>query len=92
MLLTLVNDILDLATVDAGIMRLNYSEIDLGDLLDDVSMQIADRLQESGVTLEITAPAQLGTDRRRPAAPEADPDQAALQCRQLRAGGRGDHR
>jgi signal transduction histidine kinase len=60
-LLTLVNDILDLATVDAGIMRLNYAEIDLGDLLDDVSMQIADRLQESGVALEITAPARLGT-------------------------------
>ncbi|TCU16278.1 PAS domain-containing sensor histidine kinase [Rhizobium sullae] len=60
-LLTLVNDILDLATVDAGIMRLNYSEIDLNDLLDDVSMQIADRLQESGVTLEITAPAYLGS-------------------------------
>ena len=67
-LLTLVNDILDLATVDAGIMRLSYSSIDLGDLLDDVSMQIADRLQESGVTLEITAPAHLGSivaDRQR---------------------------
>lgn len=60
-LLTLVNDILDLATVDAGIMRLNYSEIDLGDLLDDVSIQIADRLQDSGVSLEITAPARLGS-------------------------------
>jgi len=60
-LLTLVNDILDLATVDAGIMRLNYAEIDLADLLDDVSMQIADRLQESGVSLEITAPAFLGS-------------------------------
>ncbi len=60
-LLTLVNDILDLATVDAGIMRLNYAEIDLADLLDDVSMQIADRLQESGVSLEITAPAYLGS-------------------------------
>ncbi|KQV72938.1 PAS domain-containing sensor histidine kinase [Rhizobium sp. Root1220] len=60
-LLTLVNDILDLATVDAGIMRLNYSEIDLGDLLDDVSIQIADRLQESSVTLEIIAPARLGS-------------------------------
>ncbi|MDM9621153.1 PAS domain-containing sensor histidine kinase [Rhizobium sp. S96] len=60
-LLTLVNDILDLATVDAGIMRLNYAEIDLGDLLDDVAIQIADRLQDSGVTLEITAPAHLGT-------------------------------
>ncbi|MDK4742790.1 ATP-binding protein [Rhizobium sp. CNPSo 3464] len=60
-LLTLVNDILDLATVDAGIMRLNYSEIGLDDLLDEVSMQIADRLQESGVTLEITVPAHLGS-------------------------------
>ncbi|NTF43983.1 PAS domain-containing sensor histidine kinase [Rhizobium rhizogenes] len=60
-LLTLVNDILDLATVDAGIMRLNYSEIVLSDLLDEVSMQIADRLQESGVTLEITVPSHLGS-------------------------------
>ncbi|WP_414709271.1 PAS domain-containing sensor histidine kinase, partial [Rhizobium sp.] len=60
-LLTLVNDILDLATVDAGIMRLNYSEIALDDLLDEVSMLIADRLQESGVTLEITVPAHLGS-------------------------------
>jgi len=59
-LLTLVNDILDLATVDAGIMRLNYSEIALDDLLDDVSIQIADRLQESGASLEIVAPARLG--------------------------------
>jgi signal transduction histidine kinase len=61
LLLTLVNDILDLATVDAGIMRLNYSEIRLDELLDDVSIQIADRLQESGVTLEILVPAHLGS-------------------------------
>ncbi len=60
-LLTLVNDILDLATLDAGIMRLNYSEIVLSELLDEVSMQIADRLQESGVMLEITVPAHLGS-------------------------------
>lgn len=59
-LLTIVNDILDLATVDAGIMRLNYEEIDLDDLLDDVSMQMTDRLQEGNVTLEISAPARLG--------------------------------
>lgn len=59
-LLTIVNDILDLATVDAGIMRLNYAEIDLADLLDDVSMQMTDRLQEGGVTLEIMVPPKLG--------------------------------
>lgn len=60
-LLTLVNDILDLATVDAGIMKLNYAEIAIDDLLDDVAIHIADRLQESGVMLEIIAPASLGT-------------------------------
>ncbi|OHV80818.1 PAS domain-containing sensor histidine kinase [Rhizobium sp. LCM 4573] len=60
-LLTIVNDILDLATLDAGIMQLHYSEASIDDLLDDVAMQIADRLQENSVTLAITAPAGLGT-------------------------------
>ncbi|MCL6709610.1 HAMP domain-containing histidine kinase, partial [Pseudomonas sp. R2.Fl] len=59
-LLTIVNDILDLATVDAGIMHLTYEEIDLDDMLDDVSTQMTDRLQEGNVTLEISAPARLG--------------------------------
>ncbi len=60
-LLTLVNDILDLATVDAGIMKLNYTDVSIDDLLDDVAIHIADRLQESGVMLEIVAPASLGS-------------------------------
>jgi signal transduction histidine kinase len=60
-LLTIVNDILDLATVDAGIMQLNYSQLAVDELLDDVAMQIADRLHENTVTLEIIAPTALGT-------------------------------
>src|SRR5690606_2612098 len=32
LLLTIVNDILDLATVDAGIMHLHYAELSLDDL------------------------------------------------------------
>ncbi|WP_377404137.1 ATP-binding protein [Rhizobium helianthi] len=59
-LLTIVNDILDLATVDAGIMELNYADVDLDDLLDDVAMQIADRLNENSVMLEIVAPRGMG--------------------------------
>ncbi|AXV16911.1 alkaline phosphatase [Neorhizobium sp. SOG26] len=59
-LLTIVNDILDLATVDAGIMELQLSEMAIDDLLDDVAMQIADRLHENGVNLAITAQAGLG--------------------------------
>uniref|UniRef100_UPI00261F8212 sensor histidine kinase n=1 Tax=uncultured Rhizobium sp. TaxID=155567 RepID=UPI00261F8212 len=61
LLLTLVNDILDLATVDAGIMELSYAAITLNDLLDEVSLQIAHRLQENHVTLKIAAESDLGT-------------------------------
>ena len=67
-LLTIVNDILDLATVDAGIMQLDYSPVMLDDFLDEVSLQIAARLQESDITLQITAPMGLGiinADRQR---------------------------
>ncbi|KQY25818.1 PAS domain-containing sensor histidine kinase [Rhizobium sp. Root482] len=60
LLLTIVNDILDLATVDAGIVELDLSEINLTDFLDEVSLQMADRLQESAVTLRIDAPDMLG--------------------------------
>ncbi|MFD1329828.1 ATP-binding protein [Mycoplana ramosa] len=60
-LLTIVNDILDLATVDAGIMQLDLSEISLTDLLDEVAAEFADRLQESQVALEIVASDALGT-------------------------------
>jgi len=60
-LLTIVNDILDLATVDAGIMELSYSDVELDDLLDDVAMQIADRLNENSVMLEIVAPRGMGS-------------------------------
>ncbi|MDB5523525.1 MAG: hypothetical protein JWM58_1288 [Rhizobium sp.] len=59
-LLTLVNDILDLATVDAGIMELHYSNVAINDLLDEVSLQIAHRLQENHVTLKIAADHDLG--------------------------------
>lgn len=60
-LLTIVNDILDLATVDAGIMQLEYSEVVIDDLLDEVSARVSSRFQESNVTLQITAGQDLGT-------------------------------
>jgi len=60
LLLTLVNDILDLATVDAGIMELTYAPVTLNDLIDEVSLQIAHRLQENNVTLKIAAESDLG--------------------------------
>lgn len=60
-LLTIVNDILDLATVDAGIMHLEISEFDVIGLMDDVSLEFAERLQESDISLQIVAADALGT-------------------------------
>ncbi len=59
-LLTIVNDILDLATVDAGIMQLEYSDIVVSDLLDDVSAQISDRLTERNLSLHVSSSADAG--------------------------------
>ncbi len=52
-LLTIVNDILDLATVDAGIMELDISEVDVGKTIAAASELIADRLQEHAIRLKV---------------------------------------
>ncbi|OCW56138.1 alkaline phosphatase [Hoeflea olei] len=67
-LLTIVNDILDLATVDAGIMRLEPEEVDIPALFAEAGAQISDRLKESGLTLEIDtaqAPGHMTGDPQR---------------------------
>ena len=52
-LLTTVNDILDLATVDAGIMDLEISEVDVAALYSAVERQFAARLAEAKLELAI---------------------------------------
>lgn len=67
-LLTIVNDILDLATVDAGIMRLDAGVVDIRTLVSEAGEQISDRLKESGLRLEIdiaSAPAEMVGDHQR---------------------------
>ncbi|WP_110032892.1 PAS domain-containing sensor histidine kinase [Hoeflea marina] len=68
MLLTIVNDILDLATVDAGIMRLEIGDVAAADLVAEAAALIADRLKEDGLRLEIdiaNAPAAMQGDHQR---------------------------
>ncbi|WP_244668527.1 sensor histidine kinase [Candidatus Liberibacter africanus] len=67
-LLNLVNDILDLATVDAGIMKLNYSTIVLSDFLDEVKQSISSKMNENNIRLTVVSNGNLGTlvaDRQR---------------------------
>jgi signal transduction histidine kinase len=52
-LLTIVNDILDLATVDAGIMELDVAEVDVKRTIAAAGELIADRLAEHSIALKV---------------------------------------
>jgi signal transduction histidine kinase len=54
-LLTIVNDILDLATVDAGTMQLDISEVSVDRTIAAAAELVADRLEEHSIKLEVDA-------------------------------------
>jgi signal transduction histidine kinase len=56
-LLTIVNDILDLATVDAGIMELDISEVRVERTIAAAAELVADRLEEHSIRLQVDAAA-----------------------------------
>ncbi|TFF20849.1 PAS domain-containing protein [Jiella endophytica] len=52
-LLTIVNDILDLATVDAGIMELDLSEVDIARTVEQAVDGVRDRFEAADIRLSI---------------------------------------
>jgi signal transduction histidine kinase len=52
-LLTIVNDILDLATVDAGIMELEIADVRIADAVAAAAERISDRLREHRIGLDL---------------------------------------
>ncbi len=67
-LLTIVNDILDLATVDAGIMELDIAEVPVRRTVEATAELVADRLREHAIALELdtaAAPASFHADEQR---------------------------
>jgi len=67
-LLALINNILDLATIDAGAMTLNLSDVDIRASMEAAAEGVQDRLARSRITLDIRAPADIGNfvaDERR---------------------------
>ena len=52
-LLSIVNNILDLATVDAGIMELDLTEINISGIINTVSDSIKDRMNERSLSLNV---------------------------------------
>ncbi|MFZ5692620.1 MAG: ATP-binding protein [Pseudomonadota bacterium] len=68
-LLALINDILDLATIDAGAMTLNLGPVDIRKTMEAAAEGVRDRLINQHISLEIESdPADIGTfsaDERR---------------------------
>lgn len=59
-LLAIVNDILDLATIDAGIMELDLSEIDIAETVEAAIEGVRDRIAERRIGLATEIPADIG--------------------------------
>ncbi len=67
-LLAIINDILDLATIDAGTMKLNLGAVDIRRTMDAAAEGIRDRLAKDRIRLNIRAAPDIGqftADERR---------------------------
>jgi len=67
-LLAIINDILDLATIDAGAMTLDLRSVDIRRTMEAAAEGIKDRLRENDIRLEIRVDNDIGTltaDERR---------------------------
>ena len=67
-LLAIINDILDLATIDAGAMKLNLGSVDIRSTMNAAAEGIRDRLIKDKIVLDIRATSDIGSfpgDERR---------------------------
>jgi len=67
-LLALINNILDLATIDAGAMTLNLGEVDIRASMEAAAEGVQDRLVKNRIRLDIRVPSNVGSftaDERR---------------------------
>lgn len=60
-LLAIIDDILDLATIDAGAMQLDLGEVDIRATMAAAAEGIRDRLTEGNIKLDMKAPADIGS-------------------------------
>lgn len=56
----LIDDILDLASIDAGAMELDLAEVDVREMLESVAEAVHDQVEAAGVKLAMAVPADAG--------------------------------
>src|SRR5690606_8354458 len=67
-LLSLINDILDIATIEAGYLQLDLAPVDIGSMLGSLQTLAGERANNRGLTLEVNVPPDIGelmADERR---------------------------
>ena len=62
-LLAIINDILDLATIDTDAMELTLEVVDIAQIMRDAAAGVQDRVTDSGVTLDVVSLDDVGTFR-----------------------------
>ena len=82
-LLGLINDILDLARIEAGKMELNFEEVKLSEMVNSVLSTAKGLVKEKPIQLVAKIPCRYAHRTRRYHARSAGPDQPALQCFQV---------
>jgi len=60
-LLAIINNILDLATIDAGAMTLNLGHVDIRRTMEAAAEGVQDRLIKSGISLDIRVTSDIGS-------------------------------
>ena len=55
-LLSLINDVLDMAKIEAGKLTLHYDTVSLKELVDDAARLMRGKIEEAGLTLVVEAP------------------------------------
>ncbi len=67
-LMSLINDILDLATIEAGYMALESDRVEVGELLEAVGALVRERARNQDLSLTLSCPPEIGAisaDERR---------------------------
>jgi signal transduction histidine kinase len=57
----LINDILDIASIEAGYMKLDVSEFDIPAMLQSVVALAGERMRERGIVFTLDCPRRIGT-------------------------------